>query len=116
MQSIFLTMTRLAAWTLLLAALVVTAVPPLLRPVSGFGHDLEHFTLFLLLGAAFGLGYRRYVYSIGLALLLFTGALEVLQIFIPGRHARVSDFVIDGLAVCIGLAIGTRISRIVPAA
>ena len=30
--------------------------------------------------------------------------LEVLQLLVPGRHARLSDFVVDALAACAGLA------------
>lgn len=100
-----LAMMRVVAWSLLLAVTALTFVPAMLRPVTGLGHAVEHFTIFLLMGVAFGLGYRRYVYAIGLALVVCAGALEVLQILIPGRHARLSDFVVDALGACIGIAV-----------
>jgi len=35
---------------------------------------------------------------------LFAGAIELAQLFVPGRHARLSDFTVDALAARIGLA------------
>jgi VanZ family protein len=99
-------MMRVVAWSLLLAAAALTVVPPLWRPVTGFGHDMEHVAMFLLLGGAFGLAYRRHTYPIGVALVLCAGGLELMQIPIPGRHARLSDFLVDALAACIGVALG----------
>ena len=32
-----------------------------------------------------------------------TGALELLQLFVPGRHARFEDFLVDALATLAGL-------------
>jgi VanZ family protein len=33
------------------------------------------------------------------------GALELLQLFVPGRHARLEDFVVDALTALVGFAI-----------
>ena len=33
------------------------------------------------------------------------GLLEILQFWVPGRHARLGDFVVDALAACAGLAL-----------
>jgi VanZ family protein len=113
-RTLFLMTVRLTSWLLLLAITALTVVPPTLRPLSGLGQNVEHFTIFLLMGAAFALAYRRYLYPVGLALLLFTGALELVQMLVPGRHARLSDFVFDGLGVCIGMVAGACLSRLVP--
>jgi VanZ family protein len=37
------------------------------------------------------------------------GVIEILQIWAPGRHARLEDFVVDALAACAGLAIAAGI-------
>jgi VanZ family protein len=113
LESLLLMSLRLTAWLLLLAVTVLTFVPAVLRPVSGLGQNVEHFTIFVLMGAAFAVAYRRYAYSIGLALLVFTGILELLQLFVPGRHARLSDFVVDALGVGVGMAAGAWLSRFV---
>jgi VanZ family protein len=39
------------------------------------------------------------------AAIVFCAALELLQLGVPGRHARLSDFLIDAGAVCFGIAI-----------
>jgi VanZ family protein len=36
---------------------------------------------------------------------VLTGALELLQLVAPGRHARLQDFVVDALATLAGFAI-----------
>jgi VanZ family protein len=33
------------------------------------------------------------------------GLLELLQLWMPGRHARLEDFVVDALAACAGMAL-----------
>jgi VanZ family protein len=105
---------RAAAWLLLVAIMALTFVPPTYRPVSGLGQGFEHATAFLAMGAAFALAYRHHVRALGVALLLYTGLLECLQIFVPGRHARLSDFAVDALGVLFGLVVGTWLSRLAP--
>jgi len=58
-----------------------------------------------MLGIAFGVGYARQRWPVALGLVGFTAAVEFAQLFVPGRHARLSDFVIDAGAVCLGIAI-----------
>jgi VanZ family protein len=36
-------------------------------------------------------------------MIAFAAAVELVQLFVPGRHARVSDFVVDAAAICSGL-------------
>ena len=40
---------------------------------------------------------------LAILLLIFTGSVEIAQLFVPGRHARLSDFVVDASAMWIGL-------------
>jgi len=42
-----------------------------------------------------------------------TGVLELLQLWMPGRHARLEDFVVDALAACVGLAIAAAFDWII---
>jgi hypothetical protein len=78
---------RIAAW--ILAALIVTLslVPPTLRPETGAPHSLEHFIIFAATGFAFGLGYKR-KHDL---LAILSGTIEIAQLFVPGRHARLGD-------------------------
>ena len=54
---------RAVSWLLCVIIVVLTFVPPSFRPVTGAPHDLEHLMIFLITGAAFGLGYpnRQFV-------------------------------------------------------
>lgn len=101
------------AWTTTAAILILSLVPPSLRPVTGAPHSVEHLAIFALCGLAFGLGYRLAGLVTGLALVIFSGAVELLQLMVPGRHARVSDFVVDAVAICVGLIIGRLAAKCV---
>jgi VanZ family protein len=41
---------------------------------------------------------------------LFAGAIEFAQMFAPGRHARISDFLVDALAAYLGLALSALVT------
>jgi len=103
---------RAIAWLILLAIIALTLVPPLLRPASGLPHDVEHFAAFLLLGGAFALAYPGRPFWLGAFAILFAAGLEVFQIFAPGRHARIRDFVVDAAAACIGIAVAALRERV----
>jgi VanZ family protein len=95
---------RIAAWAALASVVALTFVPPALRPVSYLPHAWEHFAAFSALGAVFAFGYPRQRLAVILAAVPVTAVLEVVQLFAPGRHARLSDFVVNTLGACIGLA------------
>ena len=95
-----------AGWLLSIAIVILTFVPLSFRPVKDVPHVLEHLTIFLATGVAFGVGYpnRQFVYAI--AFITFAAVLEIGQIWDPGRHARFSDFVVKVLGACLGLFLG----------
>jgi cell shape-determining protein MreD len=96
---------RIIAWLLTAAVTFATLGPARLRPQSDLGQDGEHALAFVLVGLAFGLAYTRYrLLAAGIAVVLI-GALEMLQLWTPGRHARWDDFIVDALAACAGIAV-----------
>ena len=96
---------RFVAWLLAAAVTFVTLGPALYRPQSNLGQNGEHTLVFGLVGAAFALAYPRHrPIAAGLAIILL-GVLELLQLAVPGRHARLEDFVVDALAALAGFAI-----------
>lgn len=97
---------RIAAWGLAAAIVILSLVPPTLRPETGVRHSLEHFTIFVATGFAFDLSYKRRRDLLAI-FLVFCGSIEVAQLFVPGRHARLSDFIIDAAAACFGLVISS---------
>jgi VanZ family protein len=102
---------RVAAWLLVATIAALSLVPPSWRPVTGAGHGLEHIAIFLATGLAFGLGYHTRHGSQAIALAAFAGLVEMTQHFVPGRHARMSDFVIDAASACIGVAVALVTTR-----
>ena len=109
---------RAIGYFLLLVIAVLSVVPqayvPALSPATYYDrliHVIEHATIFLLTGLAFGIGYpNRIVFSF-LGLGTYTLGIEIAQLWIPGRHARVSDFLVDIIAVSVGLCMGTFAHR-----
>jgi VanZ family protein len=94
---------RAVAWALAALIVVLSLVPAALRPQTGAPHGVEHFAIFAATGMAFGLGYERRHSLIAVLLVLFAAAVECAQLAVPGRHARLSDFIVDSLALCVGL-------------
>ncbi len=96
---------RIFAWLLAAAVAFATLGPPQLRPHSSLGQDGEHAFAFVLLGLAFGVAYtQRRLLTSALAV-AGIGVLEILQLWAPGRHARLEDFLVDALAACIGITV-----------
>ena len=96
-------LSRGVAWLILLAIVSVTVVPPTLRPTTPTPHIIEHAAAFFVNAIAFSVGYpqRELVLSIGAV--LFCAGIEAVQLFVPGRHARLSDFLVDAAAAVAGI-------------
>jgi len=101
------------AWFLAAAVAFATLGPPGLRPHSDLGQDGEHALAFVLIGLAFGLAYPQRRLPTAMIAVAMIGLIEVLQFLAPGRHARWSDFVVDALASCAGLALAACVAWII---
>ena len=100
---------RLLAWALAAAVAFATLGPPRYRPHADIGQNGEHALAFILVGLAFGLAYRRNRILMACAAVSMAAAIEMLQLWVPGRHARMSDFIVDAAAACAGLAIAAAL-------
>lgn len=100
---------QIAAWLLLVAIVVLSVSPPDYRPVTPAPHDVEHSAIFVLTGLAFGLGYERWRLGQALALVAFSATIEIVQLAIPGRHSRLSDFLVDALSVSAGVGLAVMV-------
>jgi VanZ family protein len=94
---------QIVAWSLAAAIIVLSIVPPGLRPQTAAPHQFEHLAIFAATGFAFGLGFGQMRGLLAVYLVVFAGLVEFLQLFVPGRHARLSDFVIDAASIFGGL-------------
>jgi VanZ family protein len=95
---------RVSGWLLVSAAVFLTLAPRTFRPQTGVEHHLEHVLAFALLGLAFGLGYPGRRLLLALVGVAMAALLEVLQAWVPGRHANLSDFMMNAIGVGAGLA------------
>jgi VanZ family protein len=107
MKSCIIKIARIAAWLLTVAIIALSLVPSWLRPETDMPHDFEHLLIFFATGVGFGLGYGRRPYLLMVMLVAFAGVVELAQIVVPSRHARLSDFVVDAFAACVGAAISS---------
>ena len=109
-------MTRLfqvCGWLCLAAIGMLSLVAPSLRPVTFLPHDAEHVAIFALAGLAIGLGYPNRAAQHAVMLAIFAAAVELAQFYAPGRHPRVTDFVVDTLGACVGILVALAITRLV---
>jgi VanZ family protein len=102
---------RIAAWCLVLAITLLSVVPAGLRPETAAPHDVEHFAIFFAAGLAFAVGYEHRHLLMAILFVLYAAAIETIQLFIPGRHARLSDFIVDAAAMCAGLFVVNMVGR-----
>jgi VanZ family protein len=107
MRFLLINISRLAAWVLVTVIVLISLVPPALRPETGLPNNFEHFAIFAAAGAAFGFGYSRRPNVLMVCLVIFAGAIELAQILVPGRHARLSDFIVDAVSMCVSVVVGS---------
>lgn len=98
---------RIAAWLLLLGAAILTLGPQRIRPYTGVEHDLEYALAFALIGLAFGLAYPRYRLPLAMLAVAGIGLMEIVQQWVPGRHANVRDFAVNAMGAWAGIAAAT---------
>lgn len=100
---------RLSAWVLAAAVAFATLGPPQYRPHAHLGHDGEHALAFILIGLAFGFAYRTHRPITAAVAVVLIGALEIAQLWAPGRHARLEDFIVDALTACVGFGLSAAL-------
>lgn len=105
---------QIAVLTAVFAIVALTVVPADERVVTGLGQTTEHFLCFAIVGLVVPLSFPASLKKLLPAAVLFALAIELLQIPLPTRHARLSDFLIDALAGCIGIALGQSMMNLFP--
>lgn len=103
----------MVAWIGICSIIILTIVPANDRPTlteewlgETAGHLVDHVLAFSLVSAAFVIGYCRFLFAWLLSLAFcYCGVIELLQVPLPTRHARLSDFIIDFAASAITMTI-----------
>ena len=107
-MTFILTSARAAGFFGVLAIIVLSLVPGTYRPHTGLPGVAEHFIAYCSTAFAFALGFRSRASRIVIALVLtlLAGSMEVLQLWVPGRHSAIIDAVFSSLGGLLGIALG----------
>jgi VanZ family protein len=94
------------AWVGVLTAITLSLVPIAFRPHVFETSQIEHVDAYFLIGAAFALALPapRGKLIAAVALSLLAAALEVLQLWVPGRHARLVDWAAGSVGAWLGIS------------
>ncbi len=96
---------RILAWILVIGLVLATVVPASDRPETGLEHHFEHLVAFSLVGLVFALAYSLRLTVLITSGIVFALLLELAQIPLPSRHARITDFLIDALGASVGITL-----------
>jgi VanZ family protein len=102
---------RWIAWLLVLAVAVFTLSPIEFRPVTAAPVGLERIAAFVVIGAAFCVGYPNHRRYILVLLVGMVGFLEIAQNYVPGRHGRLPDGVVKASGALLGVTLAVLASR-----
>jgi len=96
---------RMGVWLSVLGIIVLSVVPGNMRPDILGSKTVEHFVAYFIAGGLLAVGYLRPVQwlSGGALFVICAGALEFIQLWIPGRIASASDFASSTLGAWIGV-------------
>jgi len=91
---------RFIAWACVIGLAVASWTPGQEMVRTGFNTRLEHMAAYLIAGIAVIIAYpRRPIWSIAAILCAYAGILELGQIYIPGRHAALFDWLASSSGV-----------------
>jgi VanZ family protein len=96
---------KVISWLLIGSLVIITFMPASGRPVTGLQHHLEHFAAFALTGLIFGFAYAWQLRTLLLSAFVFTLLLELGQVPLPTRHARLEDFIVDAAGACLAILV-----------
>jgi VanZ family protein len=105
-------MLRRLSWLLLAAIFALSVVPAAVRPVVA-PQTIEHAAAFAIAGVLFVFAHELTFIRGAAVAVAYSGLIELVQLFVPGRHARLSDFLIDALAALIGSALGHHLRQVI---
>jgi O-antigen ligase len=103
-----LAIVRAAGFFGVLAIIVLSLVPGADRPHTGLPGMVEHFIAYCFTASALAFGFRTRAawIAIALGLTLLATSMEVLQLWVPGRHSAISDAIISSFGGLLGVALG----------
>ncbi len=106
-------MLQFVAWGAVVAIGALSLVPGELRPHTGAPGYLEHVAAYVITVTLISLAYPRRSVVVIIALFsVYAAILETAQLFIPGRHSSVSDWIAGSIGALIGAAVTALVLRL----
>ncbi|HUI22631.1 MAG TPA: VanZ family protein [Methylocella sp.] len=107
-MTIPLAIVRAAGFFGVLAIIVLSLVPGADRPHTDLPGKAEHFIAYCSTASALAFGFRTRAawIRIVVGLTLLATSMELLQLWVPGRHSAISDAVVSSLGGLLGIVLG----------
>ncbi|MCC7046258.1 MAG: VanZ family protein [Alphaproteobacteria bacterium] len=99
------------------AIVVLSLVPGQMQVRTGASRHLEHFAAYFAVAGLLALVWGRAplaLFGIGVLLMALAAAMELAQILVPGRTARLSDLAASDLGIACGLVAMWILLRLLP--
>ena len=111
METTFKRAAAICAW-LILAVIVFSTLSPIgMRPHLGAAH-VERFAAFALLGFLFAIVHPGRIVMVLLCVVAAVAGLELLQMLVASRHARVADIAVKAAGGVGGIASAWLVMRV----
>jgi VanZ family protein len=103
-----LAIVRAAGLIGVLAIIVLSLVPGADRPHTGLPGKVEHFIAYCSTASALAFGFRTRAAWIAIAvgLTLLATSMELLQLWVPGRHSAIGDAIVSSFGALMGVVLG----------
>jgi VanZ family protein len=109
----FRKLAKLAAWLCVGLIVYATLVPLGMRPTAGeVGPDYERFAAYAVTSALMVLAYPRHPVRVGLMIVAIAVILEISQLAVPGRDARIADALVKVMGGLSGLVLSLFLRRL----
>ena len=97
-----------AFWFCVALILYLSLVPGTMRPQTGASGHVEHFMAYAITGALFMPGARGSMSALlaAVGLCWLSGAVEIAQLWIPGRTGEIAGFIWSSAGAWLGLLLG----------
>jgi VanZ family protein len=104
---------RVAAWVILAATAILCLLPGDEMVRTGMSGRIEHFGFYAGAAAVVGAAYLQRLAPAALAgaLVAYAGVLEIGQIWVPGRHSSVWDWLASSGGILLGILLAASVAR-----
>ena len=112
MKMMYSFLVRAAGWLVIIVIIILSLVPAQARPHSGASGGFEHLLAYLSAGILLGFGYpdRKARIKLGVLLIVLAGGLEILQLWVPGRHSELAGFLGSFSGATLGMAAAAMVT------